>query len=144
MVTLYSVFGVWTLLAGRGHIRGMVGIIAPSLLYCAYSLAVVTLDPVFSRYKAECPMPWGAECVLGWGLPCFLSGGALCLPGVWQSNRQVKLLLAWLVVFFGLIRLPLGYELKLILGVHVVMCILAAMAVAWALRLLRSIYRDAS
>jgi hypothetical protein len=135
MVTLYSVVGVWTFLVGRKRLAGMVLFVGLSIPFCFYSLAVVKLDPVLSRVRWQMDMPPPAAHVLGWGLPLLLGGVALLVPGVWRQNRHVKLLRAWLAVNVVLLLLPLGFQRKLIWGMHVVLCLLAAMLCGWLLRL---------
>jgi hypothetical protein len=130
LVTLLSVLAVWTLLAGRRYYRGMLLAAAIPVPYVLYGLAVVGLSPVFSRMDWSMPSatPWAHA--TGWGLPLVLCVTALLLPRVWARNREVRYLAAWLAVNLALIWLPLSFQRRMLWGVHVVISLLAAMALA--------------
>ena len=134
MATLYVVLAVWMAMTGWHRFRGLLVIAALSLPYCLYSVGVISFDPVFSKVTWAMPSatPWAIA--VGWGLPLLLAMGALALPAVWRENRDVRLLLAWLLSGLVLMYVPIGFERKLIWGLHVVLCLLASMGWIGTLR----------
>lgn len=135
MVTLYGVLGTFTVLVARTAWRTVAIVIAISLPFCLYSVAVVRLDPVFAIHtSAPLPSPTVLAYGLGWGLPLVLALAALALPAVRRHGRDVEFLGVWLVVNLALLAVPIGFQRKLMWGVHVPMCLLGAMLVVRALR----------
>ncbi len=150
IVTLYAVLGVWTVMTARLHLMeafkqpvttlgqppfaGMLVVLAISIPFALYSLAIVKFNPVLSRVGWSMPLPAFRLFVIGWGLPLLLCIVGLALPSVWRGNRRVGLLLGWLLINIILLFLPIEFKRKLIWGIHVPMCLLAAMAVMTGLR----------
>jgi hypothetical protein len=142
MVTVYGVLAVFAVIAGRRGLVALGVVAAISLPFCLYSFAVVRLDPVFSLHtQAELESPTMAAYVAGWGLPLVLAAVALAVPAVRQRGRDVAFLATWLVVNAGLLAAPIGFERKLMWGIHVPMCLLAAMLVVTGLRRLAAAVR---
>ncbi len=129
LVTLYAVLGVWTLLAGRRFWPGMIVMVAISAPYLLYGFLAVRLDPVLSQVPLAMEMPPLSAYLIGWGLPLVLAAVAIVLPKVWRDHRHVRLLLVWVVVNLALLLAPVEFRRKLIWGLHVIFCLLAAMAI---------------
>ncbi len=129
VVTLYAVLGVWTLLAGRRRWAGMIVLVAMSAPYLLYGFLALRLDPVLSGIVWFMEMPPVSAYVVGWGLPLALALLALLLPPVWRDNRHVRLLLVWIAVNLSLLLVPVEFRRKLILSLHVIFSLLAAMAI---------------
>jgi len=135
MVTLYAVLGAWFLVAGRRRLRGAGVLAAIPIPFCLYSLAVVKLDPVFSIHtQAEMKMPTIEAHLLGWGLVIPLALLGLVQPAMWRGKRSPLFMAVWLVVNLILLAFPLGFQRKLIWGMHVPLCFLAAMGSVNTLR----------
>ena len=127
MVTLYSVLAIWTLMAGTKRFRGMLVLVAISMPYCLYSLAVVKYDPVMSQVSWDMRSPTVLSHVMGWGLPLLLCIASVVMPKIWRQNRDVSCLVAWLLAGVVLLCLPIAFARKLMWGMHVPICLLAAM-----------------
>jgi hypothetical protein len=139
VVTLYGVLGAYALLALRRRLVGALVVVAFSLPYCAYSLAVIVLDPIFSMHRAAVmESPTVASYVLGWGVPLFAAAIALATPAIRRTGRDIGFLAVFLGVGFVILALPIGFQRKLSWGLHPLMCLLAAMLVsAWVARAVR-------
>ncbi len=129
VVTLYAVFGVWALAAGRRYWLGMVILVAVSAPYLLYGYLAVERDPVLNGLVWSMEMPTVSAHLIGWGLPPALALAALLMPAVWRDHRHVKRLGVWIAVNLALLLPLLEFRRKLIWGLHVVFCALAAMAV---------------
>ncbi len=129
VLTLYAVLGAWALLAGRRRWAGMIVLVAMSAPYLLYGFLAVRLDPVLSGIVWFMEVPPVSAYLVGWGLPLTLAALALLLPSVWRDHPHVRLLLVWIAVNPVLLVLPVAFRRKLIWGMHVIICILAAMAI---------------
>jgi hypothetical protein len=127
VVTLYAVLGVWTLLARRQRWPGMLILAVIPLPYVLYSLVLVLRDPVLSQVSWTMPVPTATAHLVGWGMPLLAGVAALVTPRVWGDYRHVRLLLAWLLVNVALLFVPIGFRRRLIWGLYVPICLLAAM-----------------
>jgi len=137
MVPLYAVLGIYGLTCLRQRWKGGLVILGMSLPYCLYSVAVVKLDPVFAIHtQAKLEMPTMQAIVLGYGLMIPLAILGIAQRGVWREYRWVGFLVTWLVVGVGLLCVPLGFQRKFLLGLHVPMCLLGAMGVIHGVRYL--------
>jgi len=154
IITLFAVLAVWTLLwplaarpklDSRTWLRRAAGMwLVPAIAspYIVYGLMVTRSDPVLSQLKWAMDVPGLWPHLLGYGLPLLLAVFALLLPAVWKHNRLVLLLAAWLLTAVVLVNLPVAFERKLIWGVHVPMCLLAAMGALAAWRRLAAAAAD--
>ncbi len=129
VVTLYAVLGAWTLLAGRHRWAGMIVLVVMSAPYLLYGFLAVRFDSVLSDIVWFMEVPPVSAYLVGLGLPLALAALALLLPSVWRDHRHVRLLLVWIAVNPVLLVLPVTFRRKLIWGMHVVICLLAAMAI---------------
>jgi hypothetical protein len=127
VVTLFAVLGVWTLLSGRKRWPGMLLLAAVPLPYMAYSAALMLWDPVLSQVSWTMPVPTIKAHLMGWGLPLLAALAALSMPRVRRDYRNVRLLAGWLVINVALLVLPIEFRRKLIWGLYVPICLLAAM-----------------
>jgi hypothetical protein len=150
IVTVYAVLGLWTVMQAPRRLlsvlkkpvsilsqppfAGMLLLVAVSISFALYSLAIVQFHPVLSKVEWSMPPPTFMLHILGWGLPLLVCIAGLLFPSVWRQNRRVELLVGWLLINIVLLLLPIDFRRKLIWGMHVPMCLLAAMAVVALLR----------
>lgn len=112
-----------------------VAIASPAILY---QLWLYHIDPVFhARANSPTPSPSIWAFFAGYGL-VFV--GAIVGAVLWNRARSrdpqpstpnPQLLLVWSVVGFALPYLPVGQQRKLIMGLHIPLCILCAYGLAW-------------
>jgi hypothetical protein len=131
VATLFAVVAAWVVVVRARHWRGLVLFAAIPAPYVVYSLAVVRLDPALSRLTWDMPVPGVSAHLLGWGIPLILAVGAALVPAVRRDNRNVPLLVAWLLAVVVLLLVPLEFRRKLIWGAQIPMAMLAAMGVRW-------------
>ncbi len=146
IITFFAVVAIWAMVAwlvyrdvagARRLIMALLVVAVFTVPYCIYSLAVIKFDPVFSHIKWDMPVPPARALLQGFGLPLALALPAALVPTVRRNNRDVFLLLAWLLCVPVLLALPVGFSSKLIWGVHPVICLLAAMLIVATLDGLR-------
>lgn len=111
---------------------------APMVAYQAY---FYMSEPVF-RMRAAVPTPspsfyWY---VLGYGLLIPLAG--VCIWRSMKENKDVSLLLCWVVAGLSAAYLPLPFQRKLIMGTHIPLAILATSGLVWLTDRLRSRHRN--
>ena len=108
-------------------------VMSPSVLY---QLLLYRMNPIF-RARADTPTLSSQlsphpllSYLLGFGLPLLLAlGGAFVLLQQKPRARR-SFLLVWLVVGFALVWAPLAFQRKLAEGVHIPICLLAAIGSA--------------
>ncbi|MFA6956649.1 MAG: hypothetical protein WC538_12335 [Thermoanaerobaculia bacterium] len=135
MVVLFLVIGVHALLDLRRRWKGAAIVTAVSLPGCLYSVAVVGLDPVFSAHLEavmRSPSVWAHA--IGWGLPLVFALFALASPALRRGQRDTAFLATWMIVQLAILGVPLNFQRKLTWGVHVPICLLAALAIVNGLR----------
>ncbi len=107
-------------------LTGIAGIVA--VAYPLYGLLVVRADPVMSIWNAQnqTPSPPVWEWLLAFGFVALLA-----IPGsIWVAQRRNDsdlLLLAWVVVTAVGVYIPLSLQRRLIIGVHIPLCVLAGL-----------------
>ena len=130
---------------GLSVLAAVVGI--PSILYQAY---VYLNDGVFrARANTVIASPPVTSFFTGYGvvLLAAIVGGVILLAlsrGTDAEPKQGKhphlLLLVWSVVGFAVPYIPIAQQRKLIMGLHIPLCMLAAVALGYAWRRLRPTY----
>ena len=111
---------------------------APMVAYQAYfylgepvfrmRAAVPTLSPSFYWY------------ILGYGLLIPLAG--VCIWRSMKENKDVSLLLCWVIAGLTAAYLPLPFQRKLIMGTHIPIAILGAMGLLWATDRIQTRHRN--
>lgn len=105
-------------------------IMAISAVSIIYQLIVLKSNPVFAAWSSQLltrsPNPYSY--IIGFGLI-----GIFSVIGIYYFVKEKKipeiLLLSWLIAVILLIYSPLGFERRLIMGIHICLCILAVKAV---------------
>ncbi len=142
----YSALFVWFIIAaGNGRISwrvavaryaviGLLGLAAPVWAYYASHADPAYLEKVATSTRSA--MPW--DYALGYGLVFLLVlVGAVVIirlrrtaTGVANEKFSRKLLfpIVWAALGFGLLYLPVSFQRKLIEGLHLPLCLLAAVA----------------
>lgn len=126
------VFAVWRYLTRRlplSQIWLTLSAIALPGPVLAYFFWVVRTNPVFAGWSAQnvTPAPPLLDLILGYGLVGFFAAA-----GGWWVIRQKNnhpgewLTLLWAVTTIGLVYLPIALQRRLITGLHVPLCLLAA------------------
>ncbi len=122
----------WRTAAGRYALIALLGVASPLWAYYASHADPAYLAKVGTPTRSA--LPW--DYLLGYGLVLVMAvGGALWVihhlrsgsnegPSRWR--RAMLFPLVWVVVGFGLIYLPVSFQRKLIEGLHLPLCILAA------------------
>jgi hypothetical protein len=142
MLTLDAVLVAWFFLRGRHRVKGFALLMGLPLPFLLYALAVTRLAPVFSQVAWAMPMPNPGDLLCGLGLPLALGVAALLDPRVRRGSPNYVLPAAWLGAVVLLLLLPLGFQRKLLHGVTVPLCLLAAMGlVCWGQAALSSLRR---
>jgi len=109
------------------------GIAAAPVIFYQYWVSVS--NPILAGWSAQnvTPAPRVIDFALGYGLV-----GALAILGGWRMLRQKErppgewLILLWAITTVALVYLPFNLQRRLITGLHVPLCILAAMGlVRW-------------
>ena len=124
----------WRAAASRYAVITLLGL--PGLLWAYYTMR---LDPAYSQKAAtmtRSAMPW--DYAIGYGLVFLLAlvGTVVVIRlrrtaagGVGEKfNRELAFPVVWAVLGFGLLYLPVSFQRKLIEGLHLPLCILAAVA----------------
>ena len=111
----------------------------------AYQIYIYRIDEVF-RLRANTPTPsppiWSFFEGYGFVLLAAIAGAALWL----SANRKSKisnpksLLIVWAVVGFAVPYIPIAQQRKLIMGLHIPLCILAVVAISYAAKRLNAFY----
>ncbi len=151
VIPVYAALGVFLALRAwrdrripwrRVWIVGVEGLIA--VAYPLYGLLILGTDPVMSAWNAQnqTPSPPVWEWLVAFGLV-----GLLAIPGsIWAARRRRDsdlLLLAWVVVTAVGVYIPLSLQRRLIIGVHIPLCVLAGLGWWQVIRLrLRGRMRD--
>lgn len=126
---------------GRAALAG-----AMTAVSCGYMYLLMKTEPVFAaRVAVETLSPQFRLYVLGYGLllPLAVWGAWLCLKpspeheGGAMSRGTALLLVTWAVANLAAAYLPVPYQRKMLMGVHLPIAMLAGVAVATALGKLR-------
>jgi len=133
----------WWVAAGRYAVIGLVGLAAPLWAYYASHTDPAYLEKVATPTRSV--MPW--DYALGYGLVLLLAlvGAVVVMrsrriaAGLAKEEFGRKLLfpIVWAVLGFGLLYLPVSFQRKLIEGLHLPLCVLAAVALVEVHRRLR-------
>ena len=124
----------WRTAASRYAVIAVLGL--PGPLWAYYTMR---LDPAYSQ-KAATPtrsaMPW--DYAIGYGLVFLLAlVGAVVIIRLRKTasgqasakfNRELLFPIVWAALGFGLLYLPVSFQRKLIEGLHLPLCLLAAVA----------------
>ncbi len=137
IAVLYAILGVWGLgtwlrdrrFPARLFWRCLIGALVP-LPLLIYNFYVFATNPIMGAWSAQniLPSPHPLHYVFGYGLLAVLA-----LPGIrwaWRRGRRKTafvLLPAWVVAGPVLAYLPIGVQRRLLEGIFVPLCILAAM-----------------
>lgn len=138
VVTVYSVLGgyfVLRLLKERRLpwpeiLRGMVAgaVTAPIIAYDYY---VYTVNPVLRAWSEQnvtpSPSPWAYAIAYGFVLVLAVGGAVLVIR---RRSKADLFLLAWVIVNGLLLYAPFSLQRRLVTGLHIPFCILAAMALS--------------
>ncbi|HUJ10703.1 MAG TPA: hypothetical protein VL171_11810 [Verrucomicrobiae bacterium] len=108
--------------------------LAPTIPFALWTFAAVALNPVAAMHslsgRMESPSP--LSYVLGLGIPLLPTLGGLLGHGRKLISSYWQLLL-WVAVSVVFTFLPFWFQRKFIFGIHVPLCILAAVVVDWSL-----------
>ncbi|MFB0534071.1 MAG: hypothetical protein ACETWR_03705, partial [Anaerolineae bacterium] len=138
VITVYSVLGGYFILRllKERHLpwpeilRGIVAgaVTAPIIAYDYY---VYTFNPVLRAWSEQnvtlSPPPWEYAIAYGFVLPLAAAGAALAIR---RRSRGDFFLLAWVMVNCLLLYAPFSLQRRLVTGLHIPLCVLAAMALS--------------
>ncbi len=119
---------------GRAIVAGL--ICSPTVIYQYY---LYKLDPVFHA-RVETPTLSMAfrTYALGYGFAFALAIAALVLlfrseafRRLWRDPKAPLVFVCWVIAVFMMVYLPTSFQRKMIMGVHVPMCLLAGAAAAY-------------
>jgi hypothetical protein len=142
LITIYLVLGAYLLLrwweGRRFPWHGAVGLTLIGLLSsppAAYFAYLTSHDPIWRQVLAQfanadvyTPNPLHLLIVLGPQLPL----AAAALPGLWRRRNDADLLLlAWMVVGFGLLYIPTDFQIHMLNPYQVPLAILAVRSARW-------------
>jgi len=102
----------------------------------AYQLFELTRDHVLqTRAAAPTPTPEFLDYVLGYGLTLVFAVLAVVLlirskmfRSIWRNKNVSLMLICWVVAVFVLAYVPCSFQRKMIMGLHVPLCLLAGSA----------------
>jgi hypothetical protein len=135
VIPVYAALGVFCLLQAwrdrripwhRIWVTGLAGLVA--VMYPAYGVLAVQADPVMRLWNAQnqTPSPPAWEWLAGFGIVSLLA-----IPGsIWAARRRSDgdlLSLAWVIATAVGVYAPLALQRRLIIGVHIPLCVLAAL-----------------
>jgi hypothetical protein len=138
VVTVYSVLGGYFILRLLKEkrlpwpeiLRGMVAGAATAPII-AYDYSVYTFNPVLRAWSEQniTPSPplWAYAIAYGFVLVLAVGGAVLAIR---RRSKADLFLLAWVIVNGLLLYAPFGLQRRLVTGLHVPLCILAAMALS--------------
>jgi hypothetical protein len=138
VVTVYSVLGSYFVLRflqekrllWSGILKGVVAGTATAPII-AYDYYVFTINPALRAWSEQnvTPSPplWGYAIAYGFVLALAVRGAVLALR---RRSKADLFLLAWVVVNGLLLYAPFSLQRRLVMGLHVPLCILAAMALS--------------
>ncbi len=124
----------WRMAAARYAVVALLGL--PGPLWTYYTISV---DPAYAQ-KAASPtpsaMPW--DYAIGYGLVFLLAVAGAIVIALWckatsgqtraKFSRELLFPIVWAALGFGLLYLPVSFQRKLIEGLHLPLCLLAAVA----------------
>ncbi|MDR3708535.1 MAG: hypothetical protein P4L33_09550 [Capsulimonadaceae bacterium] len=119
---------------GRAGIAGLLCV--PTV---AYQFYLYRIDPIFHA-RAQVPtLSFGFwTYALGYGLTFFFALAAVVMlvrahafRGYWRSESMPLMLVCWVVGVFALVYMPASFQRKMIMGIHIPLCLLAGAAVAY-------------
>jgi hypothetical protein len=119
---------------GRAIVAGL--ICSPTVIYQYY---LYKLDPVFHA-RVETPTLSMAfrTYALGYGFAFLLAVVALILlvrteafQRVWRDPKVPLVFVCWVIAAFMMVYLPTSFQRKMIMGVHIPLCLLAGAAAAY-------------
>ncbi|MDH4136986.1 MAG: hypothetical protein OEW09_09785, partial [Anaerolineae bacterium] len=138
IVTVYSVLGgyfILRLLKERrlpwSEILRGVAVGAATAPIIAYDYYVYTFNPILHAWSDQnvTPSPPLWEYVLAYGLVLALAVGGAVLA-IRRRSKADLFLLAWIIVNGLLLYAPFSLQRRLVTGLHVPLCVLAAMALS--------------
>ena len=139
VITLLSVYGAFRaasdMKAKRLNIPAWTAFVValiPAALTTGYTYYALIQDPLFKLRNVKTQTPSPIYLALGFGLPLLYALGSAA-PAARDSltDRPARLLLAvWAALGLILPYLPFDFQRKLIMGVHIPLCLLAGCAVA--------------
>jgi len=138
VITVYSVLGGYFILRlfkekrlpGSEILRGVVAgaVTAPIIAYDYY---VFTFNPVMRAWSEQnvtlSPPLWEYAIAYGFVLALAVGGAALALR---RRSKADLFLLAWVIVNGFLLYAPFSLQRRLVTGLHVPLCVLAAMVLS--------------
>ncbi|MDR3707285.1 MAG: hypothetical protein P4L33_03215 [Capsulimonadaceae bacterium] len=106
----------------------------------AYQLYLFRTDPVFhARVGVMTLSPSFAAYVLGYGPTLLFAVLALALflgcqgfRRIWRNESTFLMLSCWVIATFVLIYAPCSFQRKMIMGIHIPLCLLGGSATAYA------------
>ena len=136
IVTVYVVLAVHAAVTcfARGRealraVRAAVLVSAVSLPALTYQYYLFSTEPVFIRWSHEQFIsPHPLSYIIGYGIVLFLAVPEMVRIAR-RGNPAERLLLVWVACVAVLLYAPLSFQRRLSTGVHVALCILAAMTV---------------
>jgi len=138
IITVYSVLGGYFILCLLKErrllwseiLRGVV-VGAATAPIIAYDYYVYTFNPVLHAWSEQnvtlSPPLWEYAIAYGFVLALAMGGAALALR---RRSKADLFLLAWVIVNGLLLYAPLSLQRRLVTGLHVPLCVLAAMALS--------------
>lgn len=139
VITLFSVYGAFRIAADVKAKRinvaawtAFVVALIPAALTTGYTYYALIQDPLFKLRDVKTQTPLPNYLALGFGLPLMyaLASAAPAARNL-LADRPARLLLTiWAALGLILPYLPFDFQRKLIMGVHIPICLLAGCAVA--------------
>jgi hypothetical protein len=98
----------------------------------AYTYYALTHDTAFGERDVKTLSPSPLWVAVGFGLVLFLAVVAVIRPrrGLFAGPAALRLMAAWAVVGIAVSYLPVDFQRKMLMGVHVPLCVLAGAALA--------------
>jgi len=151
-----AVWGLYLLVKGiakgkldRGDILRAVVAGAICVPTVAYQYFLFKKDPIFHARAEVLTLSYEfITYVLGYGLTLFFAIEAVVLMGrskrfaaFWRNEQVPLMLTCWVVAVFALVYIPSSFQRKMIMGVHIPLCLLAGAAAAYLGNSLASRYK---
>lgn len=111
-------------------------VVAGALLPVLYQVAVFRLSPEFGiKASTPTPSPPLGDVLLSYGPLMLLAIVGLAMT--WREPRH-RLMIVWIVVVLAAIYAPISFARKMIEGVHLPLCFLAACGLVWLIQRVRA------
>jgi hypothetical protein len=134
IIPLFLGWGVFRIVADIGmrklHLRAWLGVIivgVATLPTFVYQYWALIQDPIFQTRNVKTPSALPVWFLLGLGLPVFFAfvGVFAKQSSLFRDNTAKILLSVWVVIHTLVAYLPVDFQGKLVMGIHIPLCILA-------------------